>query len=768
MNLFSRVFKCSNGPFLTGSFHRLCSRSAFPQAPSPNSINPLAQSELKTLVLEQYTKQGKFSNLVENVVALPAVLLTACQNLTIPQPRSGDVSRSSLVDSVSEHFSIHEMGRELVENQFGVEACCVTMFPPRKKGDTLVLPNLKLKVLIEAIRMVFEVIYDERFETFAYGGRVGMGRHTAIRYLKSSVENPSWWFTVKFNPQKFESLHINRLCMVIEEKIDDLVLVSTLKRLFACQVLSVELGGCDIGRGFPQENGLCSILINIYFTNFDKEIQNLRLRVNRDNPKFSSDEVVKTSSNVFYKPARIYAVRYLDEILIATSGPKIAIMDLMKTVLRYLEGKLELKVERLKTAIHSAVSEKIDFLGMELQAVPPSVLNPPMSEKAIRARKKYLRQKEVKLLELRNARERNRKKLGLKIMSHVFKKMKRGAEFKFDVHIKDQVGNIFRTWADEVVQNFMGSLEERYNWHQMLTAGNFLSLKHIRDQLPQELVDAYDDFQEQVEKHLSPLPAIRALKEKERREEEEYEQKYAERTVSDLTKLCIKVDAPIELVRKVVRMAGFTNNMGRPRPIEFLFSLDDADIVRWYAGIGRRWLEFFCCCHNFKMVKTVVSYHLRFSCILTLAEKHDSTKREAMKHYSKDLKVSDMDEAEVAHFPTEKEVKMMGDRNLSDPKPVDGALTLLLTTFACEIDSLPSCAAHFCGRTDTVLYRIRLLPNQLNVNPLDEDKWIRGLGTIHESVNRKCLPLCPVHKGDLLLGRITLQDMDLTSYMDVD
>ncbi|KAK4790017.1 hypothetical protein SAY86_017321 [Trapa natans] len=765
MNLLSRVCKCSNRPILTGYFRKLSSTSPFPQTSPFNSINPLTQSELKTLVLDQYTKKGKFSNLIQNVIALPTVLLSACQNLT--KHGSRDDSRPSLFDSVSEQFSVHEMGRDIFENQFDVEACCVTMVAPGKKGDTLVLPNLKLKVLIEAIRMVFEVIYDERFVTFAYGGRVGMGRHTAIRYLKSSVENPNWWFTVKFNPQKFDSLHVNRLCVIIEEKIDDHLLVPLLKRLFACKVVVVELGGCFIGRGLPQENSLCSILINIYFTNFDKEIHSLRLQMNRDNPKISSNEVVETSSNVFYKPVKIYALRYLDEILIAASGPKISIMDLLRKVMGYLEGILELKVERLKTAIHSAVSEKIDFLGMELQAVPPSVLNPPMSEKAIRARKKYLRQKEVKLLELRNARERNRKKLGLKIMSHVFKKLNRGAEFKYDAHIENRVGEIFQTWADEAVQEFMGSLEERCNWHRMLTSGSFLSLPHIRDQLPQELVDAYDDFQEQVDKHLSPLPAMRDLKEKERREEEEYEQKYAERIVSDLTKRRIKVDAPIELVRKLVRLAGFTNNMGRPRPIQFLFSLDDADIVKWYAGIGRRWLEFFCCCHNFKMIKTTVTYHLRFSCILTLAEKHESTKHEAMKHYTKDLKVSDMDDTEVVYFPTEREVKMMGDENLSDPKPVDGALTLLLTTFAIEMDSLPPCAAHFCRRTDVVPYRIHLLQNQLNINSSNEDKWVWGLGAIHETVNHKCLSLCPVHKDDLLLGRITLQDVDLTSHVDV-
>ena len=58
--------------------------------------------------------------------------------------------------------------------------------------------------------------------------------------------------------------------------------------------------------------------------------------------------------------------------------------------------------------------ENISLLEMELQVVPPSVWHPPMKEKAIRAWKKYLR----------NARERSRKILGMKILQHVFKKLK--------------------------------------------------------------------------------------------------------------------------------------------------------------------------------------------------------------------------------------------------------------------------------------------------------------------------------------------------------
>ena len=73
----------------------------------------------------------------------------------------------SLLHSISKRFDIKEMGSQLCDNRFDIEACCVTMLPSRKKGESLVLPNLKLKVLIEAIRLVLEIVYDEQFVTFS-------------------------------------------------------------------------------------------------------------------------------------------------------------------------------------------------------------------------------------------------------------------------------------------------------------------------------------------------------------------------------------------------------------------------------------------------------------------------------------------------------------------------------------------------------------------------------------------------------------------------
>ena len=57
----------------------------------------------------------------------------------------------------------------------------------------------------------------------------------------------------------------------------------------------------------------------------------------------------------------------------------------------------------------------------------------------------------------------------------------------------------------------------------MITAGDFLSLRHFRDQLPQELVDAYDKFQEQVDSYLSLVQNKKALEKEERRAEDKEE-----------------------------------------------------------------------------------------------------------------------------------------------------------------------------------------------------------------------------------------------------
>lgn len=462
---------------------------------------------------------------------------------------------------------------------------------------------------------------------------------------------------------------------------------------------------------------------------------------------------------IFHNPIKVYACRYLDEILVASSGSKELTMDLRNRVVEFLECELKLKVNKSMTALHSSVSETVEFLGMEIQAVTLSKLRPPMSDKAIRAWKKLIIRRQARALEKRNFRETMLKKAGMKILGHVLNKFKRSGLRNPDIPIAPQIRSNFRIWAREVINGFLQSSEEHRFWHRHFSSSEFLSNSAIREQLPRELVNAYDDFQEKVDQYFNTDKANKT-EDSERKIIAE-QKKYAQECVKDLAKLCIKIDAPMELVRKSLRLAKLMNSMGRPQPVKLLIPLEDEEIIRWYSGLAMRWLNFFCCCNNFKMVKTVVNYHLRFSCILTLAEKHESTKRDAIRHYTKDLKLTDLDGGAEIFFPLENKIKMMGDQHLADPKPVDGLLCMALIRR--PFDGISTrCSAICCNRIDTVAYRIRLLQSRRNINPLDKKKWVPGLGTIHEAFDKKCLPLCAEHMKYLYSGQITLQDIDFT------
>lgn len=180
----------------------------------------------------------------------------------------------------------------------------------------------------------------------------------------------------------------------------------------------------------------------------------------------------------------------------------------------------------------------------------------------------------------------------------------------------------------------------------------------------------------------------------------------------------MKVSVFIEFVRRVVRLVGFINSMGRFRFISLLVVFEDVDIIKWYVGVGRRWFEFFDCCRNFEMVKIVVIYYLRFLCFLILVEKYEFIKVEIIRYYLKDLKVLDLDGNEEVYFLIEREVKKMGDGYFLDFMFVDGVLILVLIRLV-DDESLCICVVYFCDRKDIVIYRVSLLYNRLNIDSMD-------------------------------------------------
>lgn len=95
-------------------------------------------------------------------------------------------------------------------------------------------------------------------------------------------------------------------------------------------------------------------------------------------------------------------------------------------------------------------------------------------------------------------------------------------------------------------------------------------------------------------------------------------------------------------------------------------------------------------------------------------------------------------------------------------------LLILITVWELHTWSMSVKVLFTCDKTDTVVYWVRLLQNCWNLNPMDIKKGVPGMDAISESLNLKFFPVCPDRIHELYMGRITLQDIDCTSFVHVD
>ena len=117
--------------------------------------------------------------------------------------------------------------------------------------------------------------------------------------------------------------------------------------------------------------------------------------------------------------------------------------------------------------------------------------------------------------------ERSRKKQGMRTLQHVLRSWSKvmGLNLRVKLRTKFEKFSELGWWAVQIC------------WGPWKSTGNgigcsqqaILSLRHFRDQLPQELVDAYDKFQEQVDSYLSLVQNKKALEKEERRAEDKEE-----------------------------------------------------------------------------------------------------------------------------------------------------------------------------------------------------------------------------------------------------
>ena len=204
----------------------------------------------------------------------------------------------------------------------------------RKLGIPIVLDRL----IQQAIAQVLQPIFEKTFSENSYGFRPGRNAHQAIKQAKSYYEEGYTKIVDLDLAQYFDTVNHDILINMLREEVKDERVIELIRKYLKSGVME----GGIISRteaGTPQGGNLSPLLSNIYLMKFDK--------------------LLESRGHKF--------VRYADDCNIYVKTERAA-KRVMESSVRYLEGKLKLKVNHKKSKVGSPLREK--YLGFSLHKTP--------------------------------------------------------------------------------------------------------------------------------------------------------------------------------------------------------------------------------------------------------------------------------------------------------------------------------------------------------------------------------------------------------------
>jgi RNA-directed DNA polymerase len=204
---------------------------------------------------------------------------------------------------------------------------------PKPDGGVRLLgiPTVLDRWLQQAVAQVLSPIFEEEFSPNSYGFRPGRSAKQAVEAARKHIENGYKW-AVDLDLEKFfDRVNHDKLMSQVAKKVQD-KRVLKLIRLYLESGVMINGVKVESEEGCPQGGPLSPLLSNIMLDSFDKELE-------RRGHKFCR---YADDSNVYVKSRR--------------AGERV-----MRSVTKYLEETLKLKVNREKSAVERP--EKRKFLG---------------------------------------------------------------------------------------------------------------------------------------------------------------------------------------------------------------------------------------------------------------------------------------------------------------------------------------------------------------------------------------------------------------------
>ena len=207
---------------------------------------------------------------------------------------------------------------------------------PKPDGGVrkLGIPTVKDRIVQQAIAQQLMPLYEAKFSEGSYGYRPGRSAQDAIFKIRGYADEGYEWAVQLDLSKYFDTLNHEKLLNLLRETIKDERVIQLIKKFLKSGVME---NGVKIAttEGGPQGGPLSPLLANVYLNEFDWE----------------------------YEGRGVPVIRYADDIVLLCKSQRAA-ERLLESSIRYLEGKLKLRVNRDKSHIARVNATKnFKFLG---------------------------------------------------------------------------------------------------------------------------------------------------------------------------------------------------------------------------------------------------------------------------------------------------------------------------------------------------------------------------------------------------------------------